>query len=74
MSKYRYVEGMPPEGTLTLGVVYHITRERDIADSFMGRVPDYTSPPPAIGYVVVDEDEKKERKFASIWEKTFCED
>ena len=55
MSKYRFIEGEPPEGTPTLGVVYHMIRQRAIRERFedVG-----IEPPHALGYVVVDEDEE----------------
>lgn len=52
-TKYRYVPGEPPEGTPTLGVVYHMIQERYIAD--MAHRLGFDCPL-VIGYVVVDED------------------
>ena len=53
MSKYRFVEGEPPEGTPTLGVVYHVARQKAIRVCF--EECGLTSPI-VLGYVVVDEE------------------
>ena len=56
MSKYRFVEGEPPEGTMTLGVVYHLLHEPRINVAFKANDG---VPPDVLGYVVVDEDEEE---------------
>ena len=55
-TKYRYVPGEPPEGTLTLGVVYHMLHEKAVRVAF---AECGLEPPRALGYVVVDEDESE---------------
>ena len=59
MSKYRYINGEPPEGTPTLGVVYHMLHQKAIKAHFIAAG---NEPPEVYGYVVVDEDEEDQCK------------
>jgi hypothetical protein len=45
----KFIYGRPEEGTLTLGVVFHVVRERDIRE-LTGYEP--------IGYVIESEEEE----------------
>jgi hypothetical protein len=53
--KHKFIYGEPPGGTLTLGVVYHMLRERPIRMAFeeLG-----INPPDVLGYVIEDLEEE----------------
>ncbi|MGH8655138.1 MAG: hypothetical protein ACREYE_24540 [Gammaproteobacteria bacterium] len=55
----KFIYGEPEEGTSTLGVVYHMLKERDIKAHYVAMGEE---PPKVLGYVINDglDDEEKE--------------
>jgi hypothetical protein len=62
MTKHKFIYGEPPEGTLTLGVVYHVLAIDRIRNAFecVGIGED---PPKVLGYVIVEEVQVAERFY-----------